>query len=96
MPDVGVYITIGNSDDKLSQAEWSAFISDVRHAIANWGGRVWFEGFAPPDSRFQNACFSASFDHDHIGGLRMNLKQVRELYRQDSMAFAVVDRTELI
>jgi hypothetical protein len=96
MPDVTVYITIGNSDDKLSQVDWSRFTADIRVAIANWNGRIWFAGFAPPDSRFQNACFGASFDHDHIGGLRMSLKQIREAYRQDSIAFAVVDHVELI
>ena len=98
MPDVVVtaYITIGNSDDKLSQAEWARFISDVQRAIATWGGRVYFEGFARPDVPFQNACFCAAFDHDHIGALRMNLRKVRELYRQDSIAFAVIDHIEMI
>jgi hypothetical protein len=96
MPDVGLYITIGNSDDKLSQVEWSRFIADVQRAIVHWGGHTYFEGFARPDLPFQNACFGASFDHDNIGGLRMNLKQIRELYRQDSVAFAIVDHVELI
>jgi hypothetical protein len=94
--DVTVYITIGNSDDKLSQVEWSRFIGDVQRAIGTWGGHVYGDWFSRPDCPFQNACFGASFSHDNIGGLRMNLKQVRELYRQDSIAFAVVYYTEMI
>lgn len=96
MPEVTIYITIGNSDDKLSQVEWSRYISDVQRAISTWGGKVYGEWFSRPDVPFQNACFGASFDHDNIGGLLMNLRQIRELYRQDSIAFAIVERTELI
>lgn len=28
-----VYISIGNSDDKLTQAEWSQFLAEVRSKI---------------------------------------------------------------
>jgi hypothetical protein len=96
MPDVTVYVSIGNSDDKLSQVEWSEFIVDTREAMKNWGANWFGEWHSGPTSRFQNACFGASFDHDHVGGLRENLKRVRVLYRQDSIAFAVVEHTEMI
>jgi hypothetical protein len=96
MPDVTVYIGIGNSDDKLSQAEWSRYITDVRLEVKNWQGSVFGEWFSKPDSAYQNACFCAAFDHDHIGGLRMSLVKVRKTYRQDSIAFAVVQYTQLI
>lgn len=96
MAEVTVYVSIGNSDDKLSQKDWSRFISDVRRAMVNWGASWFGEWFSMPDSPYQNACFGASFDHDNIGGLRASLAQIRELYRQDSVAFAIVGRTELI
>jgi hypothetical protein len=98
MPDVTVYIGIGNSDDRLSQAEWSRYIGDIRSEIKGWSGgsNVLGEWFSRPDSAYQNACFCASFDHDQIGRLRMNLRLIRQEYRQDSIAFAVVQYTELI
>lgn len=95
-PKVTIYVTIGNSDDKLSQKEWAWFINDIRNEIKCWGGEVFGEWFSKPDSAYQNACFGAAFDHDKVGGYRASIRQVREVHRQDSVAFAVVDYTQLI
>jgi hypothetical protein len=55
-----VYISIGNSDDKLTQAQWCEFTQSVDELLTacNIHGR-WF---AAPDTPWQNACWCIEFD----------------------------------
>jgi hypothetical protein len=55
---VNTTISISNSDDKLTQAEWSDFVSDLRRLLLHlWHGRLQLHGewFALPDKPWQNA-----------------------------------------
>ena len=55
---VNTYISIGNSDDKLPQADWARFIADMRALlVADWQGRLQVHGewFSAPDAPWQNA-----------------------------------------
>lgn len=54
-----IAILIGNSDDKLSQAQWSRFVSHVRH-IACRCGELQFDGQPAGDQAYQNACIVIS------------------------------------
>lgn len=93
---ITVYVSIGNSDDKLSQREWSEYVEDFctvmeKYAEATYG--VWFSG---PESRFQNACVAIAVLGDDIAALRADLLDTRETYDQDSIAWAVAPKTEFI
>jgi hypothetical protein len=99
-----VSVLIGNSDDKLTQAEWTALIKRVRRAIAAdvviHGGIIHFEGFALADKQHQNACWIIelpSGDDAVIAehALRHDLAWLAELFGQDSIAW-VVGATEFI
>lgn len=92
-----VYISIGNSDDKLSQADWSAFVRDVDNYVdfVCDGGAATVHGrwFSASDAAYQNACWCVAFvDDDHLGSragwLRDNLPALAKTYRQDSIAWA--------
>jgi hypothetical protein len=98
-----LYISIGNSDDELTQAKWSEFVSDVGWALGD--GRavtgkmvtathgVWFSA---PDSRFQNACWCVELEYDALNSLRDYLAGCAREFRQESIAMARVSETEFI
>jgi hypothetical protein len=95
-----VYITIGNSDDKLSQADWASFVLDVDRAFQS---AVQFEGawvhgrwFSRPDEPWQNACWCAEWHEDlrHVvDALQRKLASIARAYRQDSIAWAEAQTT---
>lgn len=90
-----IYISIGNSDDKLSQADWSSFVLDVDRAF---NSAVQFEGawvhgrwYSRPDEPWQNACWCAEWHDDlaHVvAALKRTLASIARTYRQDSIAWA--------
>lgn len=94
MTAVTVYICIGNSDDKLTQEEWSDFIKDIRAFVIRQADHVWGEWFSAPDSRYQNACWGVEFSsEDDAAFARSQATRVRKQYGQDSVAWAVVPET---
>jgi hypothetical protein len=90
-----VYVSIGNSDDNLTQREWAEFVSLVDAEIqarANVHG-AWF---SIPIAPWQNACWCAGFtDAESVRVARKNVTAIREHFRQDSVAWAVAE-TEFI
>ena len=81
------YITIGNSDDKLTQIEWSNFIYDIEDLIRRAALEIFGVWFSSPDTIFQNACFSFSPSVDFIeDNFEEQLKIIKTKYRQDSIA----------
>lgn len=92
---VTIYISIGNSDNKLTQEEWADFIDeidellDVYHLVGRW--------FSAPDSEYQNACWCVTIPP--TGGahafIRGALRGLAERYRQDSIVLAKAE-TEFV
>lgn len=85
-------ILIGNSDDKLSQATWSAYCADVEAAVswaAGAGAVVHFAGAAHASAPWQNAAWAVLLPAD--GGvrdeLRTRLARIAGEYRQESVAW---------
>lgn len=64
-----IYVSIGNSDDKLSQAMWAAFVDDVDSIVRQYATTVHGQWFSLPGSRWQNACwcFEAEPEEFSIG-----------------------------
>ncbi|MEU8371196.1 hypothetical protein [Micromonospora tulbaghiae] len=86
-----VYISIGNSDDKLTQNEWAHFVEDVRQALRNFALAQHGEWFSATDSPWQNAVWCAEVRDVMIADLRNRLAATAKAYRQDSIAWAVAD-----
>jgi len=98
------YISIGNSDDKLTQAEWAEFFTEVDLLLAGpeciIGGPVQVRHgvwHSLPDSPWQNACWCVELldDAELIADLKGALADHAQRFRQDSIAWAVAD-TEFI
>ena len=104
-----VYVGIGNSDDKLPQHRWAAFIARTREAVAqSLATGVWprplirGEWFSVPDSKFQNACWLVEFTpapaigYYGVSQVRLDLRDLATRFHQDSVAWAEVAKTEMI
>ena len=93
MPDV--YVSIGNSDDKLTQKEWSHFVCATENTIethaTKWHGR-WQTA---SDSAWQGACWAFEIKSPRVRALRMRLAKLAGAFGQDSIAWAEA-QTEFI
>lgn len=86
---MNILISIGNSDDKLTQRDWSEFIASVRELL-DWPDRVAIHGewFSAPDKPWQNANWCIETRDDGARFLiRRELRKLAERYRQDSIAW---------
>lgn len=94
---ITVFVQIGNSDDKLPQSEWSNFVLSVDSAVSHFAMFVHGSFFSVPNSRFQNACWCFEIGSVSAEQLRQRrLPAIRDMYKQDSIAWSVVSKTEFI
>lgn len=97
---ITVYISIGNSDDKLSQAEWAAYAATVgglmRRVEGIYGGRLHGEWASLPYSSYQNACWCIEVAEEEAESIRRTLATHAAMFRQDSIAWAAVASTEFL
>jgi hypothetical protein len=81
-----VTIQIGNSDNKLTQKQWSDFIRETRSVVGRHCGQVHFDGGASFDSPWQNVCFVADIQEVDKQRLCDALGDVRSKFYQNSAA----------
>ena len=100
---ITAYVSIGNSDDKLTQKEWAKFFAKTRILMNSNNFTVHGEWHSLPQAQWQNACWCVEYDED----LRLVNKEgdvvtlgdhfIRRLmelaaeFRQDSIAWAKAD-----
>lgn len=93
---ITVYVSIGNSDDKLTQMSWAMFVESFREVMHEHANDVYGEWYSAPDSPFQNACIAIAVAPARVARLREQLTELRRQKRQDSVAWAVVPTTKFI
>ena len=81
-----VTIQIGNSDNKLTQKQWSDFIRETRRVVGRHCCHVHFDGAASFDSPWQNVCIVAEVQTIDKQPLCDALGEVRSKFYQDSAA----------
>ena len=92
-PSSTVCVMIGNSDDKLTQAEWSKFYAHVDSLVSLYAGHVFGRWASLPHAPYQNACWAFVVGEGTGGGyrprdvLRLALSEVALSYRQESIAW---------
>ena len=91
-----VYVSIGNSDDKLSQRQWSEFIGHVRDVLTRDAEIVHGQWYSDPLSPYQNACWCVVLGHHRAEVVKSALADWAGYYGQDSIAWAEVKDTEFI
>lgn len=93
---VTVYVSIGNSDDKLGQAEWARFVTDLNIVVSQHAREVYGLWYSTPYSQWQNMVTAFCLDITEVETVREKLAGLRLHYRQDSIAWVLVDRTEFL
>jgi hypothetical protein len=92
-----VYISIGNSDDKLTQREWSAFMMRTHLAIQDRATTIHGAWYSPPGVEWQNACWCAELRSSaRSEQLKDSLRLLAREFRQDSIAWAEAPTTEFL
>ena len=93
---MNIYISVGNSDVKLTQDQWSEYVNEVRDLLRVSAIKIYGEWYSASGSPHQNACFCAAFsDAQKEEQSRSKLTAIRQRYYQDSIAWARAD-TEFI
>jgi hypothetical protein len=91
-----IYITIGNSDNRLGQARWSNFCFSLEQVVGRLADRVFFVGYSLPNSTYQNMCASFHIKDDDVLALRSVLRGLAMDYEQECIALCVSDGAELV
>jgi hypothetical protein len=91
-----VYISIGNSDDKLSQVEWSKFVVGISAEVVSLATQTHGAWFSHPAVPWQNACWCVEFASE---AQEMTAKEtaaeIGRRFGQESVAWATA-QTEFI
>jgi hypothetical protein len=96
-----VTVQFGNSDDRLTQREWSELVAAVSRVVnvevLDHGGGLHFFGTAPADAPWQNACWVVELPPGDgaatraAHALKRELATVAHTFRQDSFAWQLGD-----
>lgn len=87
-----ITLQIGNTDDKLSQQEWSSFVIEVSVIVEANATNTHF--FGAPSNWFlwQNVAWVIDFDNEEVERIFKNkLIGIRKKYKQDSVAWTEGD-----
>lgn len=90
-----IVIQIGNSDDKLTQREWSSYANRVAMYIDSYKSQHHFSGTSNAVSPWQNACFVFDIPTSERESLIKGLRNIATEFRQESIAI-MTGTTEFI
>lgn len=91
-----VYISIGNSDDKLTQGEWAEFYQRTAELVEFYAHIVHGAWTSLPTAHYQNACWAVVPAAKAKGELKTELGRLARFFRQDSIAWAECPETEFL
>lgn len=80
-----VTVVIENSNDDLSQGDWSVFIDDVEVVVFRYTTTRYFFGTLPSTSPFRQACWVFECLDSTIEALHKELVEAATPYRQDTI-----------
>jgi hypothetical protein len=83
-----VYVSIGNSDDRLTQQRWNQFWNATRRAVFAYASQVYGDWASASGSRWQNACVGFKIPMLAAGTLRCELAKIAAEFGQESIAWA--------
>jgi hypothetical protein len=89
-------ICIGNSDDKLTQAQWSDYVAQVQALLYSRNYHIHFHGCSDGAAPWQNACWVVALNPDNLYDtseryrvLRSRLARLAREFNQDSIALTI-------
>ena len=91
-----ITICIGNTDDKLPQARWSAYCAAISDILWENQADIQFYGHSLANATWQNATWVVITEsEEQFNNIQTRLMTARQAYDQDSIAF-VAGQTEFI
>jgi hypothetical protein len=81
-------LQIGNSDNKLTQQEWSKIIKEIENLLTIYHAQRYFTGGSDCKEAWQNYCWCFDLEGSEflIKAFKEQLRRCRERYLQDSVA----------
>lgn len=90
------YVSIGNSDDKLSQVKWAQFQASVLCTVQIYANKIHGVWYSLPVTPFQNMCIAFEcHEPERLESVKAHLRILAGQYQQESIAFAKAE-TEFI
>ncbi len=86
-----ISIQAGNSDNKLTQMEWSEFVDHLDTVLNAYETARHFFGGSVTWAKWQNVCWVFEIPSGHYDDLVTDIRQIREQYRQDSVCMLAGD-----
>ena len=86
-----IAVMAGNSDNKLTQSEWSDFARNLDDILDAYQLARHFFGGSETYAKWQNVCFVVEVASEQYDMLLEDLKQSREFYGQDSVCVLAGD-----
>jgi hypothetical protein len=80
---VYIVVSIGNSDDKLTQKQWSEFAWEMDEMLRQ-NGKVHFFGGSPNWMRWQNTAWIIECDPTGFAKATGEIEVIRKKYNQES------------
>lgn len=90
-----VTIQIGNTDNKLTQQEWSNFVMTIEKRLKTLGVTFHFSAGSATEAPWQNYCWVVEASELTVANIRNMLLVMTRWYDQDSIAMTV-GQTELV
>lgn len=91
-----VYVSIGNSDDKLSQYSWHKFNTEVWETLEKESEKMHGDWSSDSSDPWQNACWCVEIHEDNIELVKALLRDIKVDYEQDAIGWVEVPETEFI
>lgn len=90
---ITAYVSIGNTDAKLSHAEWAEYVALVDELLTQVGvtSDVFGRWHSYPATPYVNACWAVAIPAVHVDAVKSVLMRLAAKFGQDSIAFAVAE-----
>jgi hypothetical protein len=85
---ITVYVSLGNSDDKLTQQQWNQFWTVTHRAVLAYASQVHGDWLSAGNSPWQNACLCFEIPEPAAATLKCELAKIAGEFGQDSIAWA--------
>jgi len=90
-----IIVQIGNSDNKLRQADWARFVQRVTGIIQEHAATMHFFGGPENWATWQKVCWVFDGEESRLDDLKITLAGVRKEFLQDAAA-VTVGETEFV
>ena len=87
MRKITVSLQIGNSDDKLTQLQWSDFVTVIGNIIQMHKGEIHFFATSEGSQPWQNAAWIFNVSENSLKILQKHVTETRKDFKQDSVAW---------